>query len=224
MSTPTSVNQERSTRRVRRKAARPQEIVDAALQVFVAKGFAAARVDEIAQRAGVAKATVFVYFESKDALFKAVVRAKIVDQLTTFKAQAASHVGSTRDLIVMALNDWWVRIGATDAGGISKLMMQEAKNFPELAAFYQAEVMVPATTLMSDILRRGVQRGELNDIDIPNTVMSIMASLLFLSMWSQSYGLDRPFCGSLISPDVFIDHQINLLFSGIESKGSVPCA
>jgi len=103
-------------------------------------------------------------------------------------------------------------------------MMQEAKNFPELAAFYQAEVMVPATTLMSDILRRGVQRGELNDIDIPNTVMSIMASLLFLSMWSQSYGLDRPFCGSLISPDVFIDHQINLLFSGIESKGSVPCA
>ena len=124
-------------KRSRRKSARPSEIVEAALQVFVEKGFAATRVEEVARYAGVAKATVFVYFPTKEALFKAVVRAKIVDPLAGFKDHAAAHTGSTRDLIMRALHEWWTRIGGTKAGGISKLMMQEAKRFPELANFYQ---------------------------------------------------------------------------------------
>ena len=213
-----------ASKRSRRKSARPSEIVEAALQVFVEKGFAATRIEEVARCAGVAKATVFVYFPTKEALFKAVVRAKIVDPLAGFRHHAATDTGTTRDLIVRALHEWWTRVGGTKAGGISKLMMQEAKRFPELASFYQSEVLSPATELMAEILQRGVNRGELRQIDIPHTVMSIMSSLLFLSMWSQSYGLDRPFCGEILSPQAFIDHQINLLFSGIELKGSVSCA
>src|SRR6056300_917344 len=103
--TPTAV------KRSRRKSARPSEIVEAALQVFVEMGFAATRVEEVARCAGVAKATVFVYFPSKEALFKAVVRAKIVDPLAGFKGHAATHTVSTRDLIVRALHDWWTRVG-----------------------------------------------------------------------------------------------------------------
>ena len=211
-------------KRERRKDARPGELLEAALQLFVQKGYAATKVEDVAALAGVSKGTLFLYFPTKEALFKAVVRAKIVDPLAGFKDHAAAHTGSTRDLIMRALHEWWTRIGGTKAGGISKLMMQEAKRFPELANFYQSEVLSPATELMAEILQRGVNRGELRQIDIPHTVMSIMSSLLFLSMWSQSYGLGRPFCGEILSPQAFIDRQINLLFSGIELKGSVSCA
>ena len=213
----------RPLKRTRRKEARPNEIVAAALAVFVDKGFAGARMDEIAKQAGVSKATLFVYFPSKDDLFKAVVRTNIIDRLTAFQSTVAHFQGSSGDLIALAMHKWWQEIGSTQAGGISKLIIQEAKNFPELAAFYQTEVMWPGLHLMQAILKRGIARGELRDLDLTNTVMGIMSSLLFLCLWRQAMGVDNPVCGPAIEPTAFIQNQIDILLSGIELKGNPPC-
>src|SRR3989449_8497539 len=115
----------------RRKAARPAEIVAAALQVFVERGFAATKLDDVARKAGVTKGTVYLYFESKEALFKAIIRETIVPALATGERLVAEHHGGAADLLRRLIRGWWQSIGETHASGIPKLMMAEAGNRSE---------------------------------------------------------------------------------------------
>jgi len=124
-------------KRERRKEARPGELLDAALDLFVEKGFAATRVEEVAAHAGVSKGTLFLYFPSKEELFKAVVRENIVRHQTEGAEEIARYQGSTPELLEYLMLEWWRRYGATKASGISKLVMSEASNFPDLALFFQ---------------------------------------------------------------------------------------
>src|SRR5256886_10371482 len=124
----------------RRKAARPAEIVTAALEVFVERGFAAARLEEVARRAGVTKGTLYLYFKSKEALFKAVVRETIVPVIAQGEALAQSFTGSARDLVEQLVRSYWTLVGETRLAGIPKLMMAEAATFPVLTKFYYDEV------------------------------------------------------------------------------------
>src|SRR6266702_4357494 len=114
----------------RRKAARPAEIVTAALDVFVERGFAAARLEEVARRAGVTKGTVYLYFKNKEALFKAVVRETIVPAIAKGEALAQTFTGSARDLVERLVREYWRLIGETALAGIAKLMMAEGVTFP----------------------------------------------------------------------------------------------
>ena len=128
-------------RRSRRKEARPGELLEAALDLFVEKGFAATRVEEVAARAGVSKGTLFLYFPSKLELFKAVVRHNIAGRFDEWRLTMEHFEGSSSELLRECFQVWWERIGATKASGITKLILSEAGNFPELAAFYRQEVI-----------------------------------------------------------------------------------
>ena len=110
----------------RRKEARPAEIVAAALEVFVERGFAAAKLADVARRAGVTKGTLYLYFDSKEALFKAVVRETIVPVIAQGEALAQSFTGSARDLVERLVREYWRLVGETNLAGIPKLMMAEA--------------------------------------------------------------------------------------------------
>src|SRR6266571_9050169 len=125
----------------RRKAARPAEIVAAALHVFVERGFAATKLDDVARKAGVTKGTVYLYFESKEALFKAIVRETIVPVIAQGEALARSFTGSARALVERLVREYWRLVGETALAGIPKLMMAEAATFPELTRFYYDEVV-----------------------------------------------------------------------------------
>src|SRR5688572_20036074 len=140
----------------RRKEARPGELLDAALDLFVEKGFAATRAEEVAARAGVSKGTLFIYFPSKEELFKAVVRENISGRFSEWNEEFRAFEGSTPDMVRYCMKVWWERIGATRASGITKLIISEARNFPEIAAFYQQEVIRPANELIRRILQRGI--------------------------------------------------------------------
>jgi TetR/AcrR family transcriptional regulator len=175
-------------RRGRRKDARPGELVQAALSLFVEKGFAATRAEEVAARAGVSKGTLFLYFESKEELFKAVVRETIGQRFVEWEAEFAQTDCSTAELMARCLQTWWDRVGATPAGGISKLMLSEAGNFPELAAFYQSEVVAPGMALIRRILQRGIDRGEFVPMDLDHTCVVLIAPLIFLNLHRHSLG------------------------------------
>src|SRR3954466_13788040 len=153
-------------KRERRKEARPGELLDAALDLFVEKGFAATRAEEVAARAGVSKGTLFLYFPSKEELFKAVVRENMSGRFAEWQEEFEAFEGSTAEMVRYCMRVWWERIGATRASGITKLMISEARNFPELAAFYQQEVIRPGTDLVKRILRRGIERGEFRPVDV----------------------------------------------------------
>lgn len=200
-------------RRARRKDARPGELLSAALDLLVEKGYAATRVEEVASLAGVSKGTLFLYFSSKEELFKEVVREHISGHFASWSDEIEQFEGSSPDMLRDCLQRWWQHIGATKASGIPKLMMAEARNFPELGAFYQQEVIEPGSALIARILQRGITRGEFRPMDLKYGVYMVMAPLLFLAMWTHS--LDAC-CDpqSRIEPDKYLAAQLDMLLCG----------
>ena len=204
----------------RRKDARPGELLAAALELFVEKGFAATRVEEVAKLAGVSKGTLFIYFTSKEELFKAVVRENISGRFEEWNAEFENFQGSSADMLRYCLTAWWEHIGSTKASGITKLMMSEAGNFPELAAFYQHEVIQPGNDLLRRVLQRGVDRGEFRPIDLQYGVYTMLAPMLFLATWQHSLGT----CAGTteIDPEKYIQVQVDTLLHGITQEQPTP--
>lgn len=200
--------------RQRRKQARPGELLDAALALFVEKGFAATRVEEVAARAGVSKGTLFLYFPSKEELFKAVVRENIAGRLDEWNQELGEFQGSSAELVRYGLHSWWERIGMTPASGITKLIMSEARNFPEIAAFYEQEVIEPGDRLLRRVLQRGVDSGEFRPLDLDLAVYSLIAPMIFLLMWKHSLGMCLP-ADQQLDPVAFLDSQVDLLLDGM---------
>jgi AcrR family transcriptional regulator len=206
--------EEGQAKRERRKQARPGELLDAALELFVEKGFAATRSEEVAARAGVSKGTLFLYFASKEELFKAVVRENISGRFAEWNEEFDQFAGSTPDMVRYCMRVWWERIGATRASGITKLIISEARNFPELAAFYHQEVIAPGTQLVRRILQRGVERGEFRPIDVEYATYSIVAPMIFLIMMKHSLGACVP-QGYTVDPERYLAAQTDILLHGL---------
>ena len=207
-------NDEVQAKRERRKEARPGELLDAALDLFVEKGFAATRAEEVAARAGVSKGTLFLYFPSKEELFKAVVRENISGRFQEWNQEFESFEGSTSDMLRYCMKVWWERVGATRASGITKLIISEARNFPDIAAFYQQEVIKPGQDLIRRILQRGVDRGEFQVMDMDYALFSITAPMIFLIMMKHSLGACMPQEHPL-DPERYLASQVETLLHGL---------
>lgn len=164
MSHPPSSNSLAQPRWQRRPEARPDEILDAAQKVFGASGFARAKVDDVARLAGVSKGTLYLYFDSKEALFREMVRAKIVALLAESEALVQSHSGSCRDLLVELITGMFHSMRDQDIVTISRVAQAEFANFPELAQFYFEEVIVRARRLVEQVLEKGVRAGEFRPV------------------------------------------------------------
>ncbi|HWI82351.1 TetR/AcrR family transcriptional regulator [Ramlibacter sp.] len=208
-------------KRERRKEARPGELLAAALELFVEKGFAAARAEEVAARAGVSKGTLFLYFPSKEELFKAVVRENISGRFGEWNQQFQHYQGTSADLLRTCLALWWERVGASKASGISKLVISEARNFPDLAAFCQQEVVQPCHDLVCRILQRGIERGEFRAVDVPYAAFNIMGPMVFLMMMKHSFGPCLP-QEQRLDPQRFIDAQVDTLLRGLCVREGAP--
>jgi AcrR family transcriptional regulator len=196
----------------RRKDARPQELLAAALDLFVERGFAATRLEDVARRAGVAKGTLYLYFENKEELFKAVVREHIVHRIGVAEHDSASFDGHSADLLRAILSTWWSQIGATKLAGITKLMMAESGNFPQLANFYNEEVIARGNALIAGVLERGVARGEFRPV-APRVMTAILtAPVIMLMMWTHSF---LPCDLGDIDPQAYMDSFIELSLRGL---------
>ena len=211
---------EQAPKRERRKEARPGELVTAARDLFVEKGFAATRADEVAARAGVSKGTLFLYFQSKEDLFKAVITENIANLFPAWNEEFKAFSGNSADMLHYAMDLWWNNVGNTPASGIVKLVFSEAQNFPEIAAFYQREVVEPGTRLLQNILQRGVDSGEFCAMDTNKSVFSIISPMIFLMMWKHSMGA----CAAstrIVDPQEFIHMHVDLLINGVRAKNTL---
>jgi len=198
--------------RKRRKEARPSELLAAALALFVEKGFAATRLEDVAARAGVSKGTLYLYYENKDALFKAVIQEGIVPVIAENEAILAKHSGSSFELLERLLENWWTKIGQTAFAGIPKLMVAEARNFPELASYYYENVISRGRALIASALRRGMESGEFRSMDVETTVDVVIAPVLMLLIWRFSMNC----CQSCESdPQTYLRIHMDLLRQGL---------
>lgn len=196
----------------RRKDARPQELLAAALDLFVERGYAATRLDDVAAKAGVSKGTLYLYFSSKEDLFKAVVRENMVPVLGEAEQAMAGHEGSSADLFRGLMLGWWERIGNTRLAGISKLMLAESGNFPDLALFYHEEVIRRGEALIVRMLERGIARGEFRAIDAKAMTDVIAAPILMLMLSKHAFGACR---GASIDAAAYLDSFIDLCLRGL---------
>jgi AcrR family transcriptional regulator len=169
----------------RRKDARPSDIVAAALSIFSEKGFAGARIEEIARRAGVSKGTVYLYFETKSDLFRAVVHQAIIPNIAEIEAMVLNLDLPFADIVRMLLPRFAGLVTARPIGAVVKMVIGESRNFPELARVWHDEVISRGLGLLSALVERGQQRGEIRPVDPRACAFSIMGPMLMGVLWRE---------------------------------------
>lgn len=171
----------------RRKADRPDEIVAAAFEVFAEKGFAAARLDDIAARAGVSKGAIYLYFATKEDIFQAVVEQGVAPNLHNLAALAAANPQNFPDL-VRAFTQVMAQVASTTPlGGIIKMVIGEARNFPELARVWHDQLIVPALGALSAAIAAAQARGEIRPGDPRHYAAGLISPLLVGVIWRETF-------------------------------------
>ena len=203
--------------RQRRKEARPQELLDAALQLFVERGFAAARMEEVAALAGVSKGTLYLYYPSKEELLKAVIRERLSNEIEAGALEVAQHVGSHADMLRKIYEHWWLRVYDSPASGVFKLIITEVRSFPEIAEYYFREVVQPGQELMGGVLRRGIAAGEFRPVGIDAAVHSLVLPMVMLCLHKHSLGACAPVEAPLDARE-FVRQHIDLMIRGLAAE------
>jgi AcrR family transcriptional regulator len=206
-----------SPRWQRRPESRPEEILRAAMQTFVERGFAATKLEEVAARAGVSKGTLYLYFSNKEDLFQSTVRDSILPHIQSGEQRVVDFQGKPIDLLREAYDAWAAVVTDPLMGGLCKLMVTEAGNFPDVARFYFEEVVVRTRALFADILQRCIAAGEIRELPLDFAVREITAPILFAVMWRQSMAghEDKP-----LDFPRYLDFHFNTLLQGMRSTGT----
>lgn len=199
------------TERTRRKESRPGEILDAAFEEFVEKGFAAARVEDIAERVGVTKGTVYVYFKDKESLFDEMARHIAKRVFTAMNAVELDPAASCGDQLRHFLSEFY-RIVAKDrvSREVLRLMLAEGRRFPGLVDRHYSEFFEPISERVRDILRTGVARGEFREtaaVDMPEI---LFGPSLLMTIWFLMFQEQRHF-----DMDRFMGADLDLLLRGL---------
>ena len=171
----------------RRKAARPGEIVDAAMAVFAERGFAAAKLDDIARRAGVSKGALYLYFETKEEIFRAVVDQAIAPNMQAIRVMIAAHPGPLADLLRLVGGRVAALIETLPVGGVIKMVIAEAGNFPELARVWHDDLVAHILGALSDAIAAGQARGEVRQGDPRIYALQIIAPMLVGLIWRETF-------------------------------------
>jgi len=167
----------------RRSEDRPREICHAALEVFAEKGFAAAKLDEIARRAGVSKGTLYLYFEDKQELFRAVVRNAIAPNIEAVAGALLASNISLRDAVRGLLARFAETAQRQPIGAVAKMVVGESRNFPELARVWHDEVASKALSAIAALIEKGQERGEVRSGDPRLYAFSLVGPMIMGALW-----------------------------------------
>lgn len=201
--------------RRRDKDARPAELLAAALDVFRAKGFAATRMDDIAAQAGVSKGTIYLYFPSKQAIFEALVREKLVPNLARIEAALAASGARAPEkirLVATAL----ARV-AEDPRilALPRLVAAEAGHFPDLARFYRQEVVARGLGLIGGIIAQGMDEGDFRRVEPEAAARLFMAPLIMTALWQNAFA---PVEDAPIAPAAILSLHAELFLRGLAAE------
>jgi AcrR family transcriptional regulator len=201
----------------RRAEARPDEVLDAALDLFIERGFASTRVEDIAARAGLSKGAVYLYFPSKEALLEGLVRRAMTPIAENALQVAAGYAGDPRNVVTLVMKTVAHRLSDPKLIAIPKLMMREMINFPELAGMYRREVLDRVLPVVTGLLRTGIAEGYLRPVDPELTIRSIVGPIMLHILLDEVFGI-HPADGLAI--DRLIDNHLTILFDGLSAPAS----
>jgi len=198
----------------RRAEARPDEVLDAALDLFIEQGYAATRVEDIARRAGLSKGAIYLYFPSKEAIIEGLVRRALVPIAQTALGIIGAWEGDPRPVIGMVMKTLATRLDDPRVIAIPKLIFREVVSFPELARMYRREVLDKVIPMLEALIGRGIEQGYLRQVDPHLTVRSIVGPVVLHVAMAEIFGI-MPKEGLAI--DRLIDNHLSILFDGLSA-------
>ena len=201
----------------RRKQERPGDIIAAALSVFAEKGFAGARMEEIARRAGISKGTLYLYFETKEDMFRAVVREVVVPNIEVVQKAVLTADLSFATMVRTLLPRFAEIVTTVPVGAVAKMVIGESRNFPELARVWHDEVIFKAIGLIAGVIERAQARGEVRPGDPRTHAMSIMGPMLMGVLWRETF---TPIGGAVLDlPAIARQHGETVLGGLLAQRG-----
>jgi AcrR family transcriptional regulator len=178
--------------RKRRKEARPAEIIEAGLAEFAAHGFRGTRLEDVAARAGVAKGTLYRYFEDKQALFRAAMQSRALPVLDQIEPLVDAFPGTTRALMTQMLHLVYARLVESDLRILIRILVAEGPHFPELTALYHREMITRGRAILGRIMARGVARGEIRPGAAVELPLVIMGPAIMAAIWKMTFEVHEP--------------------------------
>ena len=208
-----------STKQRRAPAERPGEIIDSALSLFVEKGFAATRLDDVAERAGLSKAAIYLYFADKTALFQGVIQQAVGRNLGMVEAMLAEHRGPVAVLLPGILEFMAGRIEDTPMAAVAKVVISESRAFPDIGRFYLKEVIGRGFPLLTGLIERGIAQGEFRKVDAAMTVRSLVGPMLLGGLWKTVF---EPIGGEPLDVRALARHHAELMLHALTPHKTGP--
>jgi AcrR family transcriptional regulator len=181
-----------ASNRAERAAERRGAIIEAAMDEFIARGFAATRLDDVAKRAGVAKGTIYLHFKDKEALFEELIRTAIVPLVNRLAEGPPPAGGSVRDMIEGFVRTFLHEVTTTQRGDIVRLIVAEGPRFPEIADFYYREVVSKGLAGMRAAISLGIARGEIHHKDLAQFPQILIAPAMIAVIWQSLFSKHAP--------------------------------
>jgi AcrR family transcriptional regulator len=195
----------------RRKAERPQEILEAAFVEFSRNGYAATTLDQVAERAGVTKGTIYVYFESKEHLFVSMVREFTTGAHDVVRGMFETHEGSTADLLRAQFSFIYkYLVEDKRRREVVRMLIAEAARFPELADRYHDEILRPCLDMFQQAIQRGVDRGEIRKSAVIKAPQVVMAPIALIDLWLMMFDDRQP-----LDLKAYFEAHIDLVLNGL---------
>ncbi len=207
----------KTQRWTRRKEERAPEILEAALACFAEKGFATTRMDDIAARAGITKGTIYLYFESKEAVFRALARQSIGERIAAVTEQLKTSDGPAADQLRFVIGTLGHFASTSDRVVLPRVLLAEAGNFPELVEFWRKEIIDRGLGLFEMIIKRGIARGEFRKVVPGHAARLCVAPLLIVMLWRTLFAR---FDGEPYDYQGLIETHIATLLNGLAAEGA----
>ena len=178
--------------RAERAAERREAIIEAAMDEFIARGYAATRLDDVARRAGVAKGTIYLHFKDKESMFEELIRTAIVPLVNRLNAGPPPAGASVRDMVEGFARTFIQEVTTTRRGDIVRLIVAEGPRFPEVADFYYREVVSKGLAGMRAAIQLGIARGEIKQKDLARFPQILIAPAMIAVIWQSLFARHAP--------------------------------
>jgi len=195
---------------IKRNNKRPQQILNAAIELFRDRGYEATRLEDVADEAGVSKATIYLYFDSKEDLFFALIRENVIPMIDQTIAQAENFQGSASDFMRSKARSLGRTLAHTNRGAVLKLVISEARRFPDIANYFRDQVPKRSMENLAKMIQRGIDEGEFRTCDPNAAAAAFIFPLLMNGIWMNSIGPD-----SIVDPDAVIDMHCENFIRGL---------
>lgn len=197
----------------RRKEDRPQEITAAALEAFAEKGYAATRVNDVAKRAGVSKGLLYLYFRTKEELFKAVIRSFVSPRIEALQSEIESTELSAEEYLRGPFTEFAKQVPKSPARILVRLMIAEGAKHPDLTNWYHDNVVAHGLSALRALIERGVRDGEFRKSSLQEFPQMVVAPVAFAIVWSLVFSP-----GHKLDSDRFIESHLGLLIDSIKLR------